>query len=136
MHFLIVLFLLIGNPPVFESGISDFRHHATATVDGSFFIHSVYFWLGDDVSDAQKADFLAFLESFRSIKSVMYMYIGTPSMTPRDVVDNSYDVALIVYFRDKEGHDAYQVDPIHKEAVTIFRDWIREIRIYDVLTGG
>ena len=38
-------------------------------------------------------------------------------MTPRDVVDNSYDVGLCVVLDDSAGHDVYQEHPLHKEFI-------------------
>lgn len=105
--------------------------HGTAS--DSVFVHAVYFWLHDHVSDAQKQEFVALLRTFSEIRSVTAVYVGVPAGTPRTIVDNSYDVSLIVHFRDKAGHDAYQVDPLHKEAIRIFEGWIREIRIYDMI---
>ena len=38
-------------------------------------------------------------------------------MTPRDVVDNSYDVGLCVVLDDDAGHDVYQEPHLHKEFI-------------------
>lgn len=99
------------------------------------FVHAVYLWLHDSVSDAQKAEFITLLKSLRKIKSVRSLHVGWPARTPRKVVDNTYDVALIVTFKDKAGHDLYQADQIHIDAIKIFEGWIRDIRIYDMVTG-
>ena len=98
------------------------------------FIHAVYFWLHDTVTDAEKAEFISLLRSFKKIKGVKRIYVGHPAGTPRTVVDNTYDVALIVQFQDKAGHDDYQTDQIHKDAIRIFEGWIEDIRIYDMVT--
>jgi hypothetical protein len=97
------------------------------------FVHAVYFWLHDHVTEGQKAEFVLLLRSFKRIKSVKSIYIGPPAGTPRTVVDNSYDVALIVGFRNKAGHDYYQAHRIHTDAIKIFEGWIRDIKIYDMV---
>ena len=38
-------------------------------------------------------------------------------MTPREVVDNSYDVGLCCLFDDTAGHDAYQTHPLHDQFI-------------------
>jgi hypothetical protein len=97
------------------------------------FVHAVYFWLHDSVTDSEKMEFVKLLKTFKKIKSVKRVYVGSPAGTPRTVVDNSYDVALIVQFKDKAGHDLYQVDEIHINAIKAFEAWIKDIRIYDMI---
>ena len=98
------------------------------------FIHSVYFWLKDSVTDAQRKEFMDLLRSFRKIKSVSKVFVASPAGTKRTVVDNTYDVALIVMLKDKAAHDHYQADQIHRDAIKIFEGWIQDIRIYDSVT--
>lgn len=99
----------------------------------SVFVHSVYFWLKEDVTNDDKARFFELLRGLEDIRSVEELELGIPAGTPRTVVDNTYDVALLVYFKDKEGHDFYQDDRIHTEAIEEFEDWIADIRIYDAI---
>ena len=99
----------------------------------SLFVHSVYFWLKEDVTAEQYNQFVDVLRGLEQIKSVQAMEVGHPAGTPRDVVDNSYDVALLVYFNDRAGHDLYQADTIHTGAVAVFEDWIEDIVIYDTV---
>ena len=73
--------------------------------DESLFVHSVYFWLKDDVTAEQHNEFIELLRGLEQIKSVEALEVGQPAGTPRNVVDNSYDVALLVYFEDRAGHD-------------------------------
>jgi len=109
-----------------------FEWHHSAQRD-SLFVHSVYFWLKDDVTSEQHNEFVEVLRGLENIKSVEAIEVGEPAGTPRDIVDNSYDVALLVYFKDRAGHDLYQVDTIHTQAITVFEDWIKEIVIYDAI---
>jgi hypothetical protein len=95
------------------------------------FVHAVYFWLKDDLSEADRQKFVRGVESLRTIESVHACYIGTPASTDRPIIDRSYSYALIVVFTDLAAHDAYQVHPIHDR----FRDecsnlWKRVV-IYD-----
>ena len=47
------------------------------------------------------------------VPSVPRLEVGTPAGTPREVVDNSYAVALLVEFVDQAGHNLYDVHPEH-----------------------
>lgn len=98
------------------------------------FVHAVYFWLHDQVTEAEKQEFIHLLKNFKKIRTVSKIYVGPPAGTPRTVVDNTYDVALIVQFKDKAGHDYYQKDQIHTDAIRIFEGWIKDIRIYDMIS--
>ena len=95
------------------------------------FYHNVYFWLKSDITEAQKTDFMEGLNSMKAIETIIDYEVGIPAGTPRDVVDNSYDVALITSFADSEGHDAYQVHPIHDAFREIAGPMIDSLRIYD-----
>jgi hypothetical protein len=82
------------------------------------FIHHVNFFLkagsGDEVAKQLIADCRKYLSD---IPTVRQLWAGPPAMTPRDVVDNSYDVGLCVIFDDTSGHDVYQTHPRHDEFI-------------------
>lgn len=99
----------------------------------SLFVHSVYFWLKEDITEDEQNTFVQILRELEQIESVESLEVGVPAQTPRDVVDNSYDVALLVYFKDRIGHDKYQSDTIHVDAISRFEEWIDKIQIYDAI---
>ena len=95
-------------------------------------VHSVYFWLKPELTEAQRIAFRSGLESLRGIKAVKTLYIGVPAAIPdRPVVDRSYSFNACVVFDDVAGHDAYQVDPLHKTFVETFRSHWTKVQIYD-----
>ena len=97
------------------------------------FIHNVFFWLKEGISEEEKASFLIALKKLGEIKTVRTLFAGKPAGTPRNVVDNSYDFALIVHLDDVEGHDAYQVDPIHDEFAATKNHLWTKVQVYDIL---
>ena len=98
------------------------------------FIHNVFFWLKEGTSQEERASFLKDLKRLSKINTVRSLFVGTPAGTPRNVVDNSYDFALIVHLDDAKGHDAYQVDPIHDEFVAAQSKVWTKVQVYDILT--
>ena len=96
------------------------------------FIHSVYFWFKEDVTEAQLATFYADTEKLRDIEVVKAMYTGKASSTDRPIVERSYDFAVIVHFEDLAGHDAYQKDPIHLELLEKHASLWERVMITDV----
>ena len=98
----------------------------------AMFIHTVYFWLNDsagpDVQGKMLTD-IPFL--LGEIPGVRHCWVGKPAMTPRDVVDNSYQVGLTVVLDDTAGHDAYQVHPLHNEFVARYKQYWKRVQVYD-----
>lgn len=99
------------------------------------FIHSVYFWLKPELTDAEREKYRAGVRSLLTIKSVRHGWVGKPAATDRPIIDRSYSYALVVVFDDEAGHEFYQVDEIHDR----FRDecapfWTK-VQIYDAITG-
>ena len=76
-------------------------------------VHTVYFWLRKSLDGDKYTDFRISLETMRKIEHAESMHISTPAQTEkRPAIDNSYDFALTVIFKDIAAHDAYQEDPI------------------------
>lgn len=94
------------------------------------FVHHVLFWLNEpDNEDARKA-FEEAVEKLASIETVRYKHIGKPASTNREVIDTTYTYSLLVVFDDAEGHDIYQVHPIHDEFRAKSHLW-NKVQIYD-----
>ncbi len=95
-------------------------------------IHSVYFYLKPELTDAQRADFRKGVETLTTIKCVDQVFVGTPAGVPdRPVVDKSFAVGLTVLCKDVAAHNAYQVDPIHLAFVEKYRSCWTRVQIYD-----
>ena len=99
------------------------------------FVHCVYFWLKDGLSDDAITQFTDGLASLVGIDTVRHGYFGTPAGTDRPIIDRSYSYALVVVFDDAAAHDAYQDHPTHDA----FRDtcshlWT-DVKIYDFTVG-
>lgn len=95
-------------------------------------VHSVYFWLKEDVSAEKFEAFREGLESLGRIETTQAIYIGTPAETAdRPVVDRSYSIAATVVFASMADHDAYQEHALHKAFLDNFADYWRKLVIYD-----
>ena len=98
------------------------------------FVHTVYFWLHNDIPQADVARFAEGLRSLTTIESVRFGHFGTPAATDRPIIDRTYSYALVVAFEDEAGHDAYQVDPVHDRVrETLSSCWV-DIKIYDFIS--
>jgi len=96
------------------------------------FIHSVYFWFNEDVTDSRIAQFRESAKGLSKIQGVTKVYVGTAAATYRPIVERSYDLAVIVHLSDLAAHDAYQADPIHLALIESYSsDWAK-VMITDV----
>lgn len=95
------------------------------------FIHSVYFWLKEDISDAERAEFLRGAQLLLGVDTIVRGHIGTPATTRRVVIDSSYDYALVFEFADQAGQDTYQEHPIHLQFVADCAQYWTRVLVYD-----
>jgi len=105
-----------------------------SNVDKTAFIHTVFFWMNEDVTDEQKADFEKNgLKTLSQVSSIYKGYYGPPAKTSRGVIDNSYDFALVCHFENPEAQDEYQVDAIHLKFIEDYKDLWKRVVVYDNL---
>lgn len=95
------------------------------------FVHSVYFWLRPDLTEAESKAFWEGVHSLTTIESVKWGFVGTPAATDRPVIDRSYSCKLVVAFDDVAGHDFYQEDPIHDRFRKECAPYWTKVLIYD-----
>ena len=96
------------------------------------FIHIVCFWLKEGTPGSAREQLVADCGKYLGkIPTVRHLWSGKPAMTPRDVVDNSYDVGLCVALGDRAGHDAYQEHPLHKEFIARNKAHWARVQVYD-----
>ncbi len=95
------------------------------------FIHTVLFWLRDNLTQAEKDQFETGLSALTAIASVKMKFYGRPAATRRPVIDSSYSYQLVLGFEDIKGHDAYQIDPAHIKFVKECAPLWTKVLIYD-----
>ena len=98
-------------------------------------VHTVLFWVTEDMTDEDRARFEQGLDGLLTISSVKGGWFGPPADTAdRDVVDGSYGYGLTVLFQDLAGHDVYQECPEHLEFIATFKHLWKRVRVYDFET--
>jgi hypothetical protein len=100
------------------------------------FLHMVYFYPtdGGTAEDAEKIA-AGCRNHLTKIPTVRRLEVGYPAGTPREVVDNSYALALLVEFDDAAGHDIYQDHPDHHAFADECRRYWSRVQIYDSLVS-
>ena len=95
-------------------------------------VHTVIFWLKNDLSDEERSTFFKEVATLGTIPSVEDFHLGTPAQTPkRPVIDDSYDCAVTVVLQDLAAQDQYQIDPIHQEFIDTCSSFWERVVIYD-----
>lgn len=95
------------------------------------FSHIVIFWTKPEVPGAEDA-VLEGASRLAEIPEVQSLHAGRMVPSEREVVDQSYQVALNLTFATKEDEAAYQVHPIHVEFVEkVFKPNCLKAKIYD-----
>ena len=98
------------------------------------FFHTIFFWLREG---AEAADAVRLAEGCRThltgIPGVLRLTAGFPAGTGRDVVDNSYGVALLVEFADSAAHDIYQDHPDHLRFIAECSRFWGRVQVYDTV---
>jgi hypothetical protein len=98
------------------------------------FVHTVYFWLREDASDSDRRAFEQGLTNLLSIETIDHAYKGMPATTDRPAIDRTYSYGIVVVFRDKSAHDAYQAHPAHDMFREDCERYWRKVQIYDFVS--
>ena len=94
-------------------------------------LHNVFFWLKTPTPETI-ALFTEELKKLEKIPEIKQIHVGVPAPIIRPVVDNSYSIALTIFFVDLKGHDAYQVHDLHKVFLASNKEKWSKVQIYDI----
>ena len=96
--------------------------------------HHVYFWLKEEYrNDVDRAIFEQGLSALFDIPLVAGGRWAVPAkVMPRPVIDQSWDYALTMQFRNIGDHDAYQVDADHNVFIDTFKGWWEKVLVMDL----
>lgn len=94
--------------------------------------HTVFFYLNEDVSNAEKEQFELGLEELVGIETVFKSEIGIPGSTEqRDVTDHSFGYSIFTWFATMEDYDVYADHPIHLEFIDRYSGLWADVKVYD-----
>jgi len=114
------------------SGLASFSGTSTyATAENKTFIHHVYFWLKNPKSSEDQAKLIAGLRKLAKVSTIQKFHIGLPAKTNRDVVENTYSVSWLLFFKNKADQDKYQTDPIHLKFIEECSPLWEKVIVYD-----
>ncbi len=97
------------------------------------FAHSVYIWLKNPASEADRVAFEQSLLKFvNASEFIVTKHIGLPAETGhRDVVDDSYTYSILLTFKNKRDQDSYQEEAVHKQFIEESSHLWTKVLVYD-----
>ena len=95
------------------------------------FSHVVIFWTDPSRPDAPDELIAAAKKHLESIPGIVHFHVGKMASSHRDVVDQTYQVALNIQFQSKRAQDEYQEHPQHLEFVKQCKPVFAKLVIYD-----
>jgi hypothetical protein len=102
--------------------------------DKNTFIHHVYFWLKNPLSNEDRSSLVEGLKKLSLVDTIKTFHIGVPAATSRDVIDSSYAVSWLLMFNNKEDQDSYQTDPIHLKFIAECAHLWSKVVVYDTIS--
>lgn len=95
-------------------------------------VHTVFFWLKEGVSEEEKEAFVEGCRLLSRFESIQAAFIGPPAPTAdREVVDHSFDTALILHFASLDDQDAYQKAQVHLDFIDEYSHLWERVQVYD-----
>lgn len=105
---------------------------AAAETSSAPMTHHVFFWLKTPGSKPDRDALIAGLNTLRGIEIIQQLHIGVPASTEkRDVVDNSYDVSELMFFKSVADQKLYQDHPLHLKFVKDCSHLWSKVVVYD-----
>lgn len=96
--------------------------------------HVVLVWLNEPGNAAIKDKMVAACRTFpREIDGILSLSVGDALPSDREVVDDSFDLGIVLRFKDKAALDAYEKHPVHVKAVKeVLAPNASKLKVYDI----
>lgn len=98
--------------------------------------HVVLIWLKKPGNVADRAAVVTTAKKFQAeIPQIQHLSVGQPLASERPVVDDSFDVGLVIRFANQADLSAYEKHPVHTQAVAdTLKPLAKKLLVYDVVT--
>ena len=106
---------------------------STAAASNQAIEHIVIIWLKQPgLGDVQNTIIKA-SQALKAIPGVMALRSGKAVPSQREIVDSSFDVALVISFIDQAALDAYLTHPVHLKLLEeTMKPLVDRFRVYDL----
>ena len=98
--------------------------------------HIVFCWLSNPGDEAAKQKIIDTSKSFEKIPGVLRVFVGGAISSERPVVDDSFDIGIIITCKNREALQNYQQHPQHiKASKEVLQPLVSKILVYDIDTA-
>nr|WP_295869627.1 Dabb family protein [uncultured Chitinophaga sp.] len=95
--------------------------------------HHVFFWLKNTGSAADRDKLVEGIKTLSAIPAIGQLHVGVVAATEkRDVVDASWAVSELMFFKDLASQAAYQTHPIHLDFIKNYSHLWEKVVVYDI----
>ncbi|MFQ5581648.1 MAG: Dabb family protein [Mariprofundaceae bacterium] len=127
-RFILLLFILLA-AGVFSA--CTVEQTATGQVE-----HVVICWLQEPGNPDARRKVIEATQSLKDIPGVLDIRTGSVLSSERSIVDDSFDIGIVITFANEQAMRAYITHPKHKNVVeNIIRPVVRKIVVYDFTDG-
>ena len=96
--------------------------------------HIVLCWLKEPGNASQREQIIELTQTFNEIPSVLKARAGQVISSDRDIVDDSFDVGIVVVVKDEKALQEYLDHPIHQKAKKdILLPLVDKILVFDFI---
>ena len=104
---LFILSMIVGVTVAKESAPGEI----SSTKNNLPVVHTVLFWFKPDTTPETVALITKLASSYGSLPMVRAAYVGDPLPSEREVVDDSFGIAITLLFDNEKDLQAYNTDP-------------------------
>ena len=99
---------------------------------GSNLRHLVLCWLKEPGNQIHRKRIIDVSESFRDIPVVLEVYAGEVVKSERQIVDDSFDIGILIVTKDGASLQEYLEHPIHQDAKQeVLLPLVDKVLVYD-----
>ena len=96
--------------------------------------HIVLCWLKDSGNEKDRKEIIEVTATFLDIPGVISAKAGEVVMSDRDIVDDTFDVGIIIVTKDREDLQKYLDHPIHQKAKKeVLLPLVEKVLVYDII---
>lgn len=96
--------------------------------------HFVLCWLKEPKNEVHRQKIIEVTKSFRDIPVVLNAQAGQVIMSDREIVDDSFDVGILIVTKNQKDLQKYLDHPIHQQAKKeVLLPLVERILVYDFM---
>lgn len=97
-------------------------------------VHHVFFWLKNMDSTTDRDQLIKGIKALSKIETVQDIHVGIVASTEkREVIDSSWSVSELLFFKDLEGQATYQTHPLHLKFIEECSHLWSKVLVYDIV---